>query len=581
MLTSRKFLVYDNMLKELYHNARLADFRPTVLKHLPDLIPCDSMAFFLVDPETHFFMEPSFSGMDGRSFNEYKDYYEEKDIYKRAVFSDKRIPAVDRCSDYMDYAQWEKNEHRSDFLLRHGIYHIACLQVLNGGRLVGEISLHRGKKSRDFSNRDVETLNMLHNHINSAFENACLLSFGSLADLLEGKSHPGGKGFCVLDGCHSFVYANDYAEGILPQRLVNGKKVMEYIKDACRDIDYRRSIRPYGRPYTMKVILSIDTGGQYSCSVIFLDNENNYGSLKYLAIFGEHTLFIKNSAGKESPKNIFSDPALWQYVNPHLEIRFLGGMEVLVDGVPVPEKAWQTRKARTLFKYLVLKKGRRVSRDQLMEFLWPGSEPASAAASLRVTLTRLRKALAQPVSGNGSKTPFFGDERGLIWFNPGGEYILDTEEFEKKVGLGLVELKAGNAAEAVEYLEQALAIYRGDLLEEDLYEDWAAPERERLQIIYLDTLDTLARLYLDAGGKVNHGRARSLLQRALAINPYHEQTYLALMEVCRAGGEIGEALRLYEKCRKMLAEEFGAWPGPVMVKLVEDIRGKEKSIKKS
>lgn len=572
MLTSRKFLVYDNMLKELYRNTRLADFRPIVLKHLPDLIPCDSTAFFLVDPETHFFMEPSFSGMDGRSFNEYKDYYEEKDIYKRAVFSDKRIPAVDRCSDYMDYAQWEKNEHRSDFLLRHGIYHIACLQVLNGGRLIGEISLHRDKKSRDFSNRDVKTLNMLHNHINSAFENACLLSFGSLADLLEGKSHPGGKGFCVLDGCHRFVYANDYAEGILPQRLVNGKKVMEYIKDACRDIDYRRSIRPYGRPYTMKVILSIDTGGQYSCSVIFLDNENNYGSLKYLAIFGEHTLFIKNSAGKESPKNIFSDPALWQYVHPHLEIRFLGGMEVLVDGVPVPEKAWQTRKTRTLFKYLVLQKGRRVSRDQLMEFLWPGSEPASAAASLRVTLTRLRKALAQPVGGNGSKTPFFGDERGMIWFNPRGDYRLDTEEFEKNACRGLAELRAGNRDGAVPALEEAMEIYRGDLLEEDLYQDWAASERERLQIIYLDILIGLARLYLDAGGRASNGRALSLLQRALTVNPYHEETYLVMMEVHRESGQTGEALRLYEKCSKMLAEEFGARPGRAMMKLAGELK---------
>jgi len=219
----------------------------------------------------------------------------------------------------------------------------------------------------------------------------------------------------------------------------------------------------------------------------------------------------------------------------------------------LPEKAWQTRKVKTLFKYLVLHKGRRVTREQLMELLWPEAEPDSAAVSLRVTLSRLRRALTPAGVETKGKTPFFGDERGTIWFNPDKDYTLDTEEFEQKVKMGLMDLESGNEAGARVRLEQALELYRGDLLEEDLYEDWAAAERERLQLIYLDTLQTLARLYTEAGANANSDRARGLLQRVLVVNPYREETYLALMEIYRAGGQT-----LYKLLAKLLDEE--GWP---------------------
>ncbi|KKM09892.1 hypothetical protein SY88_17100 [Clostridiales bacterium PH28_bin88] len=257
---------------------------------------------------------------------------------------------------------------------------------------------------------------------------------------------------------------------------------------------------------------------------------------------------------------------------PGIRIRLFGNLEVVIDGVAVPEKAWQTRKVKTLFKYLVLHKGRRVTREQLMELLWPEAEPDSAAVSLRVTLSRLRRALTPAGVETKGKTPFFGDERGTIWFNPNKDYTLDTEEFDQKVKMGLMDLESGNEAGARVRLEQALELYRGDLLEEDLYEDWAAAERERLQLIYLDTLQTLARLYTEAGANANHDRARGLLQRALVVNPYREETYLALMELYRSAGQTGEALRLFERCRKVLAEEFGVQPGREMLKLVEEIK---------
>ncbi|MEX0975269.1 MAG: BTAD domain-containing putative transcriptional regulator, partial [Bacillota bacterium] len=239
---------------------------------------------------------------------------------------------------------------------------------------------------------------------------------------------------------------------------------------------------------------------------------------------------------------------------PILEVKMFGSFEVSVKGVPIPEKAWQTRKVKALLKYLVVNRSRRVSREDLMELLWPDADPDSSAPSLRVTLSRLRRALGP------EGAPFLGEERGFAWFEPALPYRLDVEDFEEAVSSGVEKLKGGDKTSAAQDLGRAIDLYRGDMLEEDLYEDWPAAERERLQIICLNALLSLARLTVEDGSP-DYDRALALLNRALAVNPYREETYLALMQTHAAKGEVAESLRAYERCRMMLQDEFGVAPG--------------------
>src|SRR6266511_3307976 len=68
-------------------------------------------------------------------------------------------------------------------------------------------------------------------------------------------------------------------------------------------------------------------------------------------------------------------------------VRCLGAFRVLRAGQPVPVAAWQSKKARTLLKILVARRGRATTRDYLMEVLWP-EEP------VEVVIRRLSVALA-------------------------------------------------------------------------------------------------------------------------------------------------------------------------------------------
>ncbi|HSR72086.1 MAG TPA: winged helix-turn-helix domain-containing protein, partial [Kiloniellales bacterium] len=73
-------------------------------------------------------------------------------------------------------------------------------------------------------------------------------------------------------------------------------------------------------------------------------------------------------------------------------LRFLGGFEALApSGAPL---SFQTKKTKALLAYLAARPGRSYSRSQLATLLWGETADEQARASLRQTLTYLRKSLA-------------------------------------------------------------------------------------------------------------------------------------------------------------------------------------------
>jgi len=143
-----------------------------------------------------------------------------------------------------------------------------------------------------------------------------------------------------------------------------------------------------------------------------------------------------------------------------VRVSLLGGFAATVDGTPVPDSAWRLKKARELVKLLALARSRRLHREQAMDILWPDRDPAAAANNLHQAIHVARRAL-----------------------DPGAIELRDE----------LLTLHAESDVEAFELAAErarrlrlpaayrgALALYAGELLPENRYDDWAEEPREEL-----------------------------------------------------------------------------------------------------
>ena len=91
-------------------------------------------------------------------------------------------------------------------------------------------------------------------------------------------------------------------------------------------------------------------------------------------------------------------------------------------------------------------------------------------------------------------------------------------------------------------LEAAEALYGGDFLEEDPYEDWAVTTREEAQATYIGIARALASAAAETG---DADLATRYYLRILERDPYDESAHLGLVDALRAAGRHGEARRRY------------------------------------
>jgi DNA-binding SARP family transcriptional activator len=227
-----------------------------------------------------------------------------------------------------------------------------------------------------------------------------------------------------------------------------------------------------------------------------------------------------------------------------LDVRLLGGFEarVAVGGA----LALPTRKTQGLLAYLALPPGRSHPRDKLTAIFWTDLPDSQARQNLRQTLFSIRRA-ARAV---GHEAELLRGEGESVALEPAGVQV-DAVTFE-----GLAR------GQTIQDLEQALALYQGDLLAgllvgEQAFEEWLMGERERLHELALEAMARLVTL-LSQGGQVD--RAIQVGTRLLALDPLQEAVHRTLMRLYIRAGRRDAALRQYQVCRDVLKRELGSEP---------------------
>jgi DNA-binding SARP family transcriptional activator len=221
-----------------------------------------------------------------------------------------------------------------------------------------------------------------------------------------------------------------------------------------------------------------------------------------------------------------------------------GGRRITIGGV----------RQRSVLADLLLHANEVVPSEQLLVDLWGEDAPPSAANALQAAVSRVRRMLPPGrlvTTGPGYMLRVFPAE-------------LDVAQFEQLIFEGRDALASGDAAEAVELLDQAMMLWRGPPLADFRYEPFAQAEIARLEELQLACLEERheARLALGSAGALT-----AEMGRMVADHPTRERLRGQFMLALYRSGRQTEALETYREFHSVLAEELGLEPSSALRKL--------------
>jgi LuxR family maltose regulon positive regulatory protein len=244
---------------------------------------------------------------------------------------------------------------------------------------------------------------------------------------------------------------------------------------------------------------------------------------------------------------------------PTLEIRTFGRFEVRSDGRRLGEQGWGRRKARELLWLLCSRDDHSLSRDEVIDVLWPDCDRQTGSIRLRVALHALQ-AVLEPGRIPRSATRFLHSSAERIWLDESVE--VDADQFLAAVHL--LKRTAGPEAKLERGLA-ALKLFTGPFLAEGRHLDW-------VEARYLRLRGEATGIALGTGSfLLERGRwmeAADLCRLVIAEDPYHEGGYRLLIQALMAGGDISGARRAYEECRHRLQEDLGLEPAAELIALL-------------
>ena len=241
----------------------------------------------------------------------------------------------------------------------------------------------------------------------------------------------------------------------------------------------------------------------------------------------------------------------------------LGPFEVADD--EGRELALGGRKQRSVLAILLLRAGEVVPSDRLIDELWGERAPATAAKTLQVYVSNLRKAL--------------GD--GVLVTRSGG-YVLqltaaevDAREFEALASEGQGALRADDLGRAAGVLREASGLWRGPALADFAYASFAQAEVARLEESRLVVLEDRIDAELGLG---EHARLVGELEGLVREHPLRERLVGQLMVALYRSGRQADALEVYRRASELLRDELGLEPSPRLRELERSILNQDTAV---
>ena len=221
------------------------------------------------------------------------------------------------------------------------------------------------------------------------------------------------------------------------------------------------------------------------------------------------------------------------------------------DSEPVK---WRTEKAKELIALLIYRNGHEVTRDEIIELLWPEVDLDRAIHYLHNSIYYIRKSL-EDYRIDRSCLKISGNYTVYI----GSGVIVDLKKYAD-----LLQIKEKDA----QLLQSLYELTQGEFMEGEDW-DWAQLDRENFANKQIETALKLSALYQKNGSPV---LAEEVLRRAYRSNPFEESVTLALLELYKSTGQKMKASKHYAEFFQLMKKELGIVPDRDIRILFESIK---------
>lgn len=262
-------------------------------------------------------------------------------------------------------------------------------------------------------------------------------------------------------------------------------------------------------------------------------------------------------------------PAAAMTSAPAVQFAVLGQLRATRDGA---ELDLGPRLQRALLAILLTDANRVVPVDRLVDLLWHDEPPAAAMASLQAYVSQLRKALEPERARRAPARVLVTEDPGYVLRVP--EDQVDALRFAALVHRAHDELDQ-RPQQAAETLELALSLWRGEPFAEFAGEPWALPLVARLTEAHDLAEEDQIDAWLALG---RHAQAAAELEPLVDARPLRERRWRQLMVATYRCGRQGDALRAYQRCRSVLADELGIEPGAELRRLEAAVLAQDASL---
>lgn len=233
-------------------------------------------------------------------------------------------------------------------------------------------------------------------------------------------------------------------------------------------------------------------------------------------------------------------------------IKCLGGFQAGWEGMD-PIK-WRADKTKEIFTFLLHHRNRDISKEELLDQLWPEDDPEKAIRQLYNGIYYIRKAMEE-----------YGVGRELITIDKDYHMRLGPVDLDTDM---LYEYGRKKTEFSCEELEAMAERYSGSYLQGEYY-PWADFEREYLERLYVKCILALAEALIK---KRHWERAEAYLLKAYQCSPFEEEISEHLVELYLESGNRNKAIRHYNGYAVLIEKELGIKPDARLKNMLREVK---------